>query len=413
VASRRRVTIFRVVLLGILLGVVELLSAVTIALLPYPRIKRASALYTEQSAQIRQYLDRSVPHHVEIHPVLGWWHTPNYPAPMNRMNSVGLRGTREYSRTPPQGVLRVAAFGDSFVYGAEVENSACWAGRMERQNPDLEVLNYGVSGYGVDQAYLRYLLDGTAFFPHVVVMGFVPDDINRTTSVYRRFLSDGAALFKPRYVLDADGALALQAVPLKTPADYEGLLRNPREIIQIGHTDYWYPACVYENPLYDYSAAVRLACVAGGMVYRKYLDPDRPIKRSFYNENSSAFKIQARLFRDFTEAVRQRGALPLIVMLPDLKAVERVRHGEPPVYTPLMDYLRSRNLPFVDAADVFRTGDRLTDAKTWFAPGGHYSSSGNQLVAEWLANRIRETSSKSPQGARAIVQNTSVRRSRQ
>jgi hypothetical protein len=276
-----------------------------------------------------------------------------------------------------------------------VDNAACWAGRLESENRDLEVLNYGVAGYGVDQAYLRYLRDGKAFSPRVVLMGFIPDDINRTTSVYRRFLSPGAALFKPRYVLNAHGELSLLEVPLKTRADYENLLSNPREITRIGRNDYWYPSCVYENPLHDYSATLRLFCAAGGLAYRRYADPDRPIKGRFFNEDSSAFKIQTALFRAFSGAVRQNGAVPVIVMLPDLKAVARLARGEPPIYKPVMDHLRDDDVPFLDAADAFRTGDRVIEAQTLFAPGGHYSALGNQLIATWLAGKLRVFSTPS------------------
>lgn len=392
---RRTLVLFRVVALIVALGIMELLSALAAAVIQYPKIKRVSVLYAEQSSEIRQLLDRSVPHHTEIHPILGWRHTPNFPGAVDRMNAAGLRGAREYARTPRAGVLRVAAFGDSFVYGAEVDSGASWAGLIESQNPDIEVLNYGVAGYGVDQAYLRYLLEGKAFSPDIVLMGFIPDDINRAVGVYGRFRAPGGgAFFKPRYVLSDRGGLELLDVPLKTRADYEVLLVNPREVTRIGRTDYWYPGCVYENPLHDYSATMRLACAAGGQVYRRYLDPDRPVKGGFFNENSSAFKIQAALFREFFAAVREREALPLIVMLPDLKAVERLRRGGRPVYEPLMRYLRNHDLPYLDAADAFLADDRTIDTKTWFAPGGHYSSSGNQLVASWLASTLRQASTR-------------------
>jgi hypothetical protein len=394
--SSRKIVLFRVIAVLLTLAVMEGLSAVTAALIPYPRIRRARTLYAEQSAQIRESLDRSVPHHVELHPVLGWRHTPNYPLPMNRMNSVGLRGTREYAPAPPAGVLRVAAFGDSFVYGAEVDNASSWTGRLEIENADLEVLNYGVTGYGVDQAFLRYLLEGQAFSPHVVLMGFVPDDINRIISVYRRFLSPGAALFKPRYVLGEHDELVLLESPLKTPGDYENLLTNPREIIRVGRNDYWYPACVYENPLHDYSATMRLVCAAGGQVYRRYLDSDRPVKAGMFNENSTAFKIQMALFRKFSAAVHERGAVPLIVMLPDQKAVDRVRRGAPPSYGPLMTALRKNNLAYLDAADALAAGEDAAATSTLFAAGGHYSESGNRRVAAWLITRLRKAATELP-----------------
>lgn len=381
---------FRIVLLLMVIGVLELSSLAVIAMLPQRDIRRVRAIYREQSDQIRQYLDRSTPHLVEMHPVLGWRHAPNYRDQSTQMNALALRSDREYSSTAPAGVLRAAAFGDSFVYCSEVENAACWTSIIEATNRDIELLNYGVGGYGLDQAYLRYLLEGETLSPHVVLLGFMPDDINRTVNVYRRFLARDFVLFKPRYVLSGSGDLTLLEVPVKTPADYAALLARPSDVIEYGRNDHWYSRCVYENPVYDYLATVRLACAAASWAYGKYLDPDRPIKGEYFNEDSTAFEIQVALLGKFADAVLARRTFPLVVMLPDRKSVERAREGRATVYEPLMRYMRERAVPYLDAAEAFRLRKGTTEVSGWFAPHGHYSVAGNEVVASWLAPKLRE-----------------------
>jgi len=52
---------------------------------------------------------------------------------------------------------RVALVGDSFTFGMEVPYEDTWGAQLERALAgDVQVLNFGVDGYGVDQAYLRY-----------------------------------------------------------------------------------------------------------------------------------------------------------------------------------------------------------------------------------------------------------------
>ena len=51
---------------------------------------------------------------------LGWRPPPGFSNDREHVNAQGLRSTREYAPVPAPGVLRIAAFGDSFVYGAEV-----------------------------------------------------------------------------------------------------------------------------------------------------------------------------------------------------------------------------------------------------------------------------------------------------
>jgi hypothetical protein len=140
---------------------------------------------------------------------LGWRYRAGFRKGGDAISAQGLRADRVYAARPAAGVVRVAAFGDSYVYGNEVGNDDSWPTQLERSAPDVEVLNYGVGGYGVDQAYLRYLAEGRALAPQVVIIGFAPVDLPRLVNRYRRFLDDRElALAKPRFVLRG-GALAL------------------------------------------------------------------------------------------------------------------------------------------------------------------------------------------------------------
>ena len=46
-------------------------------------------------------------------------------------NARALRSLREYADAPPPGILRVAAFGDSFVHGDEVDDVSNWAALID------------------------------------------------------------------------------------------------------------------------------------------------------------------------------------------------------------------------------------------------------------------------------------------
>ena len=82
-------------------------------------------------------------------PELGWNRNPQAP-PSKRsvINRQGIRASREFPERPPPGVLRVAAFGDSFTYGAGVSNAESWCEQLDAALPEVEVLNFGVGAYG-------------------------------------------------------------------------------------------------------------------------------------------------------------------------------------------------------------------------------------------------------------------------
>jgi len=88
-------------------------------------------------------------------------------------NSQGLRADREYSLLPSKHKLRFAAFGDSFVHCDGEITQNCWTYMLEKSSENLEILNFGVSGYGLGQSYLRYLKDGVKFNPDIIYLNYV------------------------------------------------------------------------------------------------------------------------------------------------------------------------------------------------------------------------------------------------
>ncbi|HET7565345.1 MAG TPA: SGNH/GDSL hydrolase family protein [Gemmatimonadaceae bacterium] len=352
-------------------------------------IRPTTKIYAEQSQRIRELLDSTTPHRLQIDSILGWRYAPNFRDARDQLNAMALRSDREYAPTPPRGVLRVAAFGDSYVYGTEVDNANAWPTLMEVDNPRLEVLNYGVGGYGLDQAYLRYLHEGSLLSPQVVLLGFTEDDLRRVVNVYRRFISDAEyPLFKPRFQFARDGELVLEPAPVRTRTDYERLLSHPASVTRFGSDDAWYDAAVYDDPLYNYSAAVRLASTLGERVYHRYLSRDRLIAGERFNPSSTAFRIQMAIFRQFADSVRAAGRAPLVVVLPGRSSVEQRLAGQPRLDDPLLAQLKADSIPYLDAADAFAATTAPRNVARWFAPGGHYSPIGNRIVAAWLAARI-------------------------
>lgn len=113
-----------------------------------------------------------------VDPDLGYRVGTNKAAYLYTSNSAGMRGTREFATLPTRDRYRIATFGDSFVFGDDEVDDATWQVALERRFPKIEALNFGTGGYGFHQAAIRYLRDGTRFFPQLVVFnrfGFYPN----------------------------------------------------------------------------------------------------------------------------------------------------------------------------------------------------------------------------------------------
>jgi hypothetical protein len=351
-------------------------------------ISRRSVILRDQSTQIAQMLADPGQKREVVDSVLGWRYRAGYVRGNDRISAQGLRSIREYTPVPLAGVIRVAAFGDSFVYGNEVDTQDAWTSQAERLMPNLEILNHGVGGYGNDQAYLRFVNEGTRHAPSVVLLGFTPDDLRRLVSVYRRFIDEREFPFtKPRFALDSGGALVLRPSPIRDTAGLARLMRKPILAREFGEHDQWYPSSVYSTALHDISPTVRLVSALWTRVHRSRLDPDRLLIGGQFNPASTAFALQVAIAERFAADARQRGVLPLFVILPDRHAIEVARGGQPPVFAPLLDSLRARGVEFIDTTPAFVSA-KTDDVGAWFMAGGHYSPSGNEVVARAVGQAI-------------------------
>ncbi len=170
------------------------------------------------------------------HPVRGWTLAPNlrdlsvFGDKRLNSNSQGLRGVREFAVPKPEGTLRLALFGDSFTFGEDVSDNETFAQQMEQRfskaGQAVEVMNFGVHGYGHDQMllYAREVLP--RYRPDVVLVGYVTDDSLRNLTRFRDYA-------KPRYRL-RNGKLVLEGTPVPEPSEFLARERWRSRLFDLG-----------------------------------------------------------------------------------------------------------------------------------------------------------------------------------
>jgi hypothetical protein len=135
----------------------------------------------------------------EWSPSRGWTLKPNLKEASFRgksvnSNSKGVRGRREIGYEKPNGMTRIVVLGDSFTFGEEVGDDETFSHYLEELIPNSEVLNLGVHGYGHDQMLLYLEEEGIRYQPDLVILGFMPDDMERNVLSFRDYA-------KPRFGL--------------------------------------------------------------------------------------------------------------------------------------------------------------------------------------------------------------------
>ena len=122
-----------------------------------------------------------------------------------RINAEGFRGPDRPLEKPP-GTFRIALLGDSYTEAIQVPYEQTWGAVLERRlagcpalrGRRVEVLNFGVDGYGTTQELITLRKQAIAYSPDVVVLAFFAGNDIRNNSVTlegdqcRPFVSVGA-----------------------------------------------------------------------------------------------------------------------------------------------------------------------------------------------------------------------------
>jgi hypothetical protein len=102
-----------------------------------------------------------------------------------KTNSKGLRD-KEYSYMKPKDKIRILAFGDSFTFGEGVGDGERFTDIPENYFSNLEIINFGVPGYGLDQELVYFVAEGLKYSPDYVIIFISVVDVNRySTNIIR------------------------------------------------------------------------------------------------------------------------------------------------------------------------------------------------------------------------------------
>ncbi len=113
-----------------------------------------------------------------------------------RVNAEGLRGP-ETTVEKPAGVRRVVVLGDSIAFGYWVADEDAFPRQLEAMlrgaGQPVEVLNFGVPGYNLDQEIEALRAKALAFAPDLVVVAFCLNDLEGLFSYELGLVQDRAA----------------------------------------------------------------------------------------------------------------------------------------------------------------------------------------------------------------------------
>ena len=220
-------------------------------------------------------------------PNLGWWHIPDVSSKyvgegqsQVTINHLGLRD-REHLLAKPKGSIRVAVLGDSYAEAVGVPRERNFCSILERslqtcetnRKHSVEVINFGVGGYGTAQELLMLREHVWEYGPDVVILAFFPgNDITDNSSVMTR-LAWPQAPVRPYFQLNSGSLVPDESfrhspefrVPLETrklPGDpVEAIKRHSRVLQLVARLKGMWPALwvwpLERRPLAEFTEALK------------------------------------------------------------------------------------------------------------------------------------------------------------
>lgn len=317
---------------------------------------------------------------------LGWTNRPGS-CTRDRLycaNSAGLRTDREFTKQIPAGVFRVSIFGDSFIHGHDVPLQGSLAPQLEQalatRGIAAQALNFGVGGFGIDQAYLRYSREGAKFDTDMIVEGLQFENVARHLMIFRliAYPQSKIPFSKPRFHFQGPSLLVANKPtipPERIPYVLAHFDRSPLRKFEFFYTD--------KYRRYWWRHSKLLSLIAESHRKDESVDIMRP--------GGEGIQLTRAILDRFKNDVGLTRKPFLLVYLPLKENLAAQLRGERDPWGPYVDMF-SKDFRIVDPTPRLLEVARVKGVDA-VAPG-HYSVEGNKAVAETLADAIAKLPSR-------------------
>jgi lysophospholipase L1-like esterase len=311
---------------------------------------------------------------------LGWSNIPNADGYFARaeyrihvhINSLGMRDREP--RPDSEMLRRIAVLGDSFVWGVGAEYGERFTEVMERDLPQVDVLNYGVSGYGTTQelVQLETVLDRK---PGYVILALcLSNDVMETVNPFR----DGYN--KPFAKWDKAGQIEIVGYPLiNVKAMGTKLVGADSSIRLLAVLNLLWRKLTVPNPAVKNPRFRSDFSINDSRLYAR----DDELTAEQRRQKYAAFDIDADVVAEMNRRVEQRLGPRhfLVAFVPTKFELPSTGHQANEVGDQLLVRLRARGIEVLDPRGSF-------SAEDFWRGDGHWNARGHQVFAKALEKVI-------------------------
>lgn len=287
----------------------------------------------------------------------------------------------------------VSIYGESFTYGGEVEHEDAWSNILSKLL-NCRVSNYGVGGYGTDQAFLRFhknINDKS----QIVILGYVSENILRNVNQYRPLLyyqgeNEGRFGLKPRFIIDNDGQLKLIPLPKLSYEEFLQMVNFPEKYLRY---EYFIPGgesgILKRN--FPYTLNVLVAMLKNFHIKAKIKDV--PWYGSFYEigHPSNALLITFSIINEFCLEVQRLHKKAFVLIIPTGLDLVYYNKNKKWPYENLIKMLEKNKIEFIDAGpEIIKYLKNRNPCELFYNCSAHFNVEGEEVSAEIVYAYLKE-----------------------
>lgn len=322
-------------------------------------------------------------------------------------NESGFRQSKPTSQALSN-TFRVAFIGDSYVEGAQVAEEKVMSSVFQSLGEqsgfncgNLEVRNFGISGYGTTQEYILLRKILSSYHPDLVILMFLPaNDIKNNSIVLEQSSNDYATAYRP-YFSHVGKDWKLVPPSSQTALKYEGnILAWMRQHIALIHTTY----DVLSNTSFLSSTMLRLGLISQARFDAQHNIPiDFQVYNPLVNKDwQFAWDATFHSLKEIQTLLKAHHIPWLVGIIPNKEQIYSSHWTELIAQYPemrdkhwdlqfpnrvLSQFLKSEDINFIDLKDALQSArDSPGSEMLYFPMDGHFTEYGQRKAGEAVFN---------------------------
>ena len=312
-------------------------------------------------------------------PMLGWKLASNRKAPPYYYSSLeGFRITKEeFQKKSITKKADYMTIGDSFTHGVAVYCEESWPylfGELKQK----KVVNYGIPGYGIDQAILSYMYSPVE--ADTIILGIIPGDFERATNIVYGGIYRGGNKSKPMFVFRDDGKYEIKNQPSLVGIDLwnEFKLGTNSNILRFEKS---YDDLLFKKEFLDNLVTHKIY----KMFKYRYKYINLPIYLKKYQDDNYIYIL--KILGIFFEECQKNQDFPIILLLDNKNTfADRINYTNP--WGNVINDLKEMGFFVVDPLESI-VEMYTNDPKSIINNDGmHYTPLANKMIADHLLENI-------------------------